>query len=149
MSTTVLSQGINPLLHHQASLTGLTSWSLIGQVTRLTLEVINCGHAPFESLRLATSLSDHLLLETSPQADTPIYPYHPSSGGTSPPPTPGKPRPHVPPGMTIPLPDGCLHPGQRVTATLLLHSPESVCDIPCNLMFCYRKLGATNASPMR
>eukprot|EP00731_Ephydatia_muelleri_P026124 Em0018g224a len=132
-----------------ASLTGLTSWSLIGQVTRLTLEVINCGHAPLESLRLATSLSDHLLLETSPQANLPIYPYQSSSVGSSSSPTPGDPRPHLPPGVTIPLPDGCLHQGQRVTANLLLHSPESVCDIPCNLMFCYKKLGATNASSMR
>lgn len=131
-----------------ASLTGLSSWSLIGQVTRLTLEVINCGHAPMESLRLATSLSDHILLEADAQPNTPIYSYHPSSsGGCIQSALHGNLR--TPSGMTIPLPDGCLHPGQKVTTTLLLHSPESVHDIPCNMMFCYRKLGASNGCPMR
>ena len=44
-------------------MSGLPSWLLAGEVCRVNVEVFNCGQVALNSLRLASSLSQHLLLE--------------------------------------------------------------------------------------
>ena len=41
----------------------MPSWLLAGEVCRVNVEVFNCGQVALNSLRLASSLSQHLLLE--------------------------------------------------------------------------------------
>ena len=52
-----------PHTHTQVCMSGLPSWLLAGEVCRVNVEVFNCGQVALNSLRLASSLSQHLLLE--------------------------------------------------------------------------------------
>ena len=49
--------------HTQVCMSGLPRWLLSGEVCRVNMEVFNCGQVALNSLRLTSSLSQHLLLE--------------------------------------------------------------------------------------
>ena len=48
----------------QVSVRGVPGEVLCGEVSRMTVEVVNCGHVPLNSLRLTSSAGGQLLLDT-------------------------------------------------------------------------------------
>ena len=128
----------------------MSSWLLSGEMCRVGVEVFNCGQVALNSLRLTSSLPQHLLLEEVPNfndlyvlwwcnlcahdslylpqksnAEHPIYPSTIiSTSPTSPSLLPSHlhpSHPHLPSScIEFPLPHSRLEPGEGVGASLVL-----------------------------
>jgi hypothetical protein len=136
-----------PMPRALVSVSGVPGECLGGEVTRVKVEVVNCGDVPLNSLRLTSSLGHRLLLDTREKVSSPgaVYPSSlPSPSSLFSPPR------QTPPCIELPLPSGRLEPGRGVLVGVVLQTvdPEERGEIPWNLLFYYEPTLISSHSTM-